>query len=419
MIGSIITIIVLILLSAYFSATETAFSTMSRVRVKNLAEAGSKRAALALSVSEDYNKLLSTILVGNNIVNISMAAIGTVLFVNIYGDIGATISTIVITLLVLVFGEISPKTLAKEYPEKFAMFSAPIIRFISIILTPFNFVFTQWKKLLTKIFKRNAEAGITEQELLTIVDEAEQEGAIDEEDSDLIHNVIDFNDGRVEDILTPRVDVVALEQDAAEAEIREVFIKTGFSRIPIYEDTIDNIIGLLHIRDYVKLAGEGRNIAEMISPVVYITPAMKINDLLKLLQNEKTHMAVVTDEFGGTVGIVTMEDILEELIGEIWDEHDQVIEEFVSLPDGRIKVDCRVDMDEMSAFFGISGEFNYVSVSGWVMECLGKIPEVGDSFHYENLHAVVIKTYHHRAMEIIIEIKEPEEELPKTGGTSK
>ncbi len=412
MIGSIIALVILILFSAYFSATETAFSTINKIRIKNMAENGSQKAALVLHFSEDYNKLLSTILVGNNIVNIAATAIATVLFVKIYGDIGATISTVIITIVVLIFGEISPKTLAKEAPEKFALFSAPILRVFMVILTPVNFLFGQWKKLLGKLFKHDDSQSITEEELLSLVTEAEHEGVIDEEDSDLIHSVIDFNDSRVEDILTPRVDIFALEKEAGEAETRKMFIETGFSRIPVYDDTIDNIIGVLHIRDFIKMEGKKIALEDIITPVVYVTPAMKINDLLKLLQEEKIHLAVVTDEFGSITGIVTMEDILEELIGEIWDEHDKVIEEFVTLPDGRIKVNCRVDMDEMSAVFNISGEFDYVTASGWVMECLGKIPEQGDSFDYENLHVTVTKTEHHRPLEIIVEVREIEQEEP-------
>ena len=230
---SLLTIVIFVALSAYFSATETAFSSLNRVRLKNLAKNGNRRAALVLQLSDDYDKLLSTILVGINIDNIATAAVGTALFIRLYGDIGATISTIVVTIVVLIFGEISPKSLAKESPERFAMFAAPLLRLLPIVLTPVNFLFSLWKKLLKKAFHTKDEPGMTEEELLTIVEEAEQDGAINEEDSELIHSVIDFNDLKVNDVLTPRVDIVGVALDDGQDRIARTFLQSGYSRLPV------------------------------------------------------------------------------------------------------------------------------------------------------------------------------------------
>lgn len=275
-IASIIGIGMLVLCSAYFSATETAFSSLNRIRIKNMAENGSKKAALVQKLYDDYDKLLSTILVGNNIVNIALASIATVLFVRYFGNTGVSLSTLVTTVVVLIFGEISPKSLAKESPEKFAMLSAPILRALIILLTPVNFLFTQWKKLLSKLFKSTDDKSITEEELLTIIEEAEHDGAIDEEDKQLIHSVIDFNDSRAGDILTPRVDIIGISKDATVDEISSAFIQAGYSRIPVFDRTIDNIIGVIHIRDFFELiVNNNKAVDKIITPAVFITPHIK------------------------------------------------------------------------------------------------------------------------------------------------
>lgn len=399
---SIIGIGVLVICSAFFSATETAFSSLNRIRIKNMAENGSKKASLVLSLHKDYDKLLSTILVGNNIVNIAAASIATVLFVQYFGKSGASWSTLVITVVVLILGEITPKSLAKESPEKFAMFMAPIMRVLIKLLTPVNYLFTQWKKLLSKLFKTTDDKSITEEELLTIIEEAEHEGAINEEDKQLIHSVMDFNDSKASDILTPRVDIIGVSKESSVEKIAEAFIQTGYSRIPVFQETIDNIIGIIHIRDFFELTLKNKSVDDIITPTVFITPHIKISDLLKILQTQKCHLAVVTDEYGGTVGIITMEDILEELVGEIWDEHDEVIKEFTALDDGTYKIACGAAIDEMLEFFELTGEVDSSTVSGWVIEQLGAVPKEGDSFTYENLFVTVSKTDNRRAIEIIV-----------------
>jgi CBS domain containing-hemolysin-like protein len=339
----------LILLSAFFSATEIAFSALNRIRVKNMAENGTKRASLALRLYDRYDKLLSTIVVGNNAVNIAAASLAAVYFVRLFGDAGATLSAVVITAAVILFGEITPKNLAKENPEKFALFAAPIIQFFMFILAPVNILFSWWKKLLSVLFRTHPdERAMTEQELLIMVEEAEQEGVIEEEDKELINNAFEFNDRRAEDILTPRMDVTGIPRGMAVDDIAKLFLETGYSRLPAYDESLDNIIGIVHLRDFMELLlNSGTSIDTIITPAVFVAPSIKINDLLKLLQKEKNHMAVVTDEYGGTEGIVTMEDILEELVGEIWDESDEIVEEFVALGENQYKIVCAADVDKM------------------------------------------------------------------------
>lgn len=414
---TILVLIILVALSAYFSGTETAFSSLNRLRIKNAANAGSRRAKQVLHLSEHYDKLLSTILIGNNIVNISTTALATLLFVDIYGkELGATISTIVVTIVVLIFGEISPKSLAKESPEKFAMFSAPIIRVFIFILTPVNMFFTLWKKMLTKIFKVNKDRTITEDELLIMVEEAENEGGIDEQQSELIQNAIEFSELEAFDVLTPRVDVEAIDIDNTKEEIRELFLETGFSRLPVYENTIDKIIGVLNQKDFHNyILNSRKNVSEYVKPVVFISGTVKIARLLKKMQKAKTHIAVVVDEYGGTEGIVTMEDIIEELVGEIYDEHDEITtQEIVELQDGSYRVLCSANLEKMLEYFSMEDEFSDVmTVNGWVVIELDKIPEPGDSFQYKNLKVRVTKAEERRALEINIidENKKDSEEM--------
>ena len=416
--NDVITIIVmalLILTSSYFSATETAFSSLNKARLKALAEKGNKRAVRTLALSEKFDRLLSTILIGNNAVNIALTAIATVFFIKILkNDVsGPTVATVVVTVLVLIFGEISPKTLAKESPERFAMFSAPFIRFFIVILTPLSFIFSLWQKLLLKVFKVKDDRKMTPDELLVLVDEVEEGGMIDAEESELLRSAIEFNEQEAVDILTPRVDVEGVSEDAKKEDIARVFTDTGFSRLPVYRESIDNIIGVVHQKDFYdgpKITA--KSLKEIMKPPVFVTPTMKISDILKILQQQKAHIAVVTDEFGGTLGIVTMEDILEELVGEIWDEHDEVVEEFTLLDDGSYRVSCNADLDEMFEFFDLDAEEDQGSVGGWVLDQIGKIPDVGDTFDYENLHVTVTETDNQRvvAINVIVEQEEEDEE---------
>ncbi len=376
-------IIILVICSAYFSATETAFTSVNRIRIKNMAGEGNKRAKLVLKLIEKYDKLLTTILIGNNLVNIAMTAVATVLFIGIYGRYGATVATIVITLIVLVFGEISPKSLAKESAEKFALMTAPLINFLVLVLSPVNLIFTGWKKMLVKLFRMENTQNFTEDELITIVEEAETEGSIDNEQSELIQNAIEFNDLTAQEVMTPRVEITAVDlEEYKEEEVAELFKDTGYSRMPVYEHDMDNIAGIINQKDFHNcIAGTGRDISEIIKPVVFVAESMKIALLLRKMQQIKTHMAVIVDEYGGTEGIVTMEDIVEELVGEIYDEHDAVVsQEIIPLQNGSFRVLGSANMSKILDYFGIDEELDVVTVNGWASMCLDKLPEIGDRF---------------------------------------
>lgn len=406
-----IAIIILIMFSAYFSATETAFTSVNRIRIKNLAGNGDKRAKRVLELTDKYDSLLSTILIGNNIVNILITVIATLLFVELYGSLGPTIATIVTTVLILIFGEITPKSLAKEIPEKTSMGFGGSIRLVMMIFTPLNFLFGAWKKLVGKVFKMDAEQGITEEELLTMVEEAETEGGLDEERSELIQNAIEFNGLEAWDILTPRVDVAAIEVDTCKDDILKLFRDTGFSRIPVYDDDIDNILGVLNQKDFHNyIYGTSADIREYVAPVVFIPETMKLPVILKKMQTTKTHMAVVIDEYGGLAGIVTLEDILEELVGEIYDEHDTVIsQEIMPLYDGSYRVKGSANVEKLFDFFDVDDYIDPVTVNGWVVLELDKLPETGDCFEYrseEKLFKVrVTKADERKALEINLKVE--------------
>lgn len=399
--GLIIALIVLIVLSAYFSATETAFSSLNRIRLKNLTDNGNKRAKLAYKLVDNYDELISSVLVGNNIVNISASSLATVLFIKAFGDNGPTVSTIAMTIIVLIFGEVTPKSIAKESPEAFAMFSAPIINVLIYVFKPINVCLVGIKKLVKKFVKVSNDRTISESELLTIVEEAEHDGGINENESELIHNVIEFDDLEAIDIMTPRVDVEAVDKTSTVQEVADLFTETGFSRLPVYEETIDSIVGIINEKDFHNLVlRDGNAVKQIIKPVEFIPPSMKISALLKLLQQNKSHLAVIVDEFGGTEGIVTLEDIIEELVGEIWDEHDEVTEFLHKQPDGSYNIDCTTDLDDMYDLFEIKGECEASTVSGWVLEQIDRIPKQGDHFIAEGLEVTVTAVDNRRVMEI-------------------
>ena len=394
--GMLLVIIICLVFSAYFSATETAFSTLNRIRVKNLAEKGSKRAAKVMKLADDYDTLLSTILIGNNIVNLLSASLGTLLFTSLIAnqDLAATLSTVVLTVIVLVFGEISPKTIAKKMPERFAMFSAPIINALLFIFKPFTFLFKKLQDLLSKLVKNDEDKGMTEEELISIIEEAEEEGDIDEQESTLIKSAIEFNELEVGDIYTPRIDITAIPEDVTNDEIAKVFVDSGYSRLPVYKGDLDNITGILYYKDfYTKILGTEHSISEIIhsKPVFYVTKTLKINELLKELQERQLHLAVVTDEYGSTAGIVTLEDILEEIVGEIWDEHDEIIEEFKEVGDKEYIVAGKANLEKVFDTLDIPEEADVLTVNGWAMKVLGRIPQEGDCFEASGLSARILK----------------------------
>lgn len=407
----IIAIIILILLSAFFSASETAYTKLNRIRIKSLAENGNHRAKTALSLATQYDKLLSTILIGNNIVNIASASLATIIFTRFLGNNGVSISTVVMTILVLIFGEITPKSIAMDRAESFALKVAPILKGLLIILTPLNFLFMQWKKLVSRVFKKKNQSKVTPEELIAMIDEAEHEGGVDEHNGELIRSAIEFNDLEAKDILTPRVDLIAIEKDTPLDQIAEIFMSNPYSRFPVYEESIDSIIGMIHEKDfYIGLHNQMTSIDGIIKKVAYVSPGTQISDLLRLLQRTKTHIAIVVDEFGGTEGIVTMEDILEELVGDIWDEHDEVKHSYEQINNLTYLISCSTNLEDMFEDFHLNEknvEYESVTVGGWVMEQLGKIPTVGDSFSYEGAEFTVTKADERHILEVQVHLKEP------------
>ena len=419
---SIGVIVVFLILSAYFSATETAFTSLNRIRLKNLANDGDKRAKRVLELEEKYDNLLSTILIGNNLVNIGMTAVATALFLTLYPKYGASISTIVVTIVVLIFGEISPKSLAKENSEAFAMFSAPMIKGLMVLLTPINYLFSQWKKFLSKLFKIADSRAITEDELLTIVEEAETEGSIEAGQSELIQNAIEFNELEAWDVLTPRVDVKAIEIDSTKKDVAKMFMETGYSRLPVYEDDLDKILGVLNQKDFHNyISGSKKTISDYVKPVIYVAGSIKAADLLKKLQVNKCHIAIIVDEYGGTAGLVTMEDIIEELVGDIYDEHDEVeSQEITQLQDGSYRVLCSTNVEKMFDYFDEEVELDATTVNGWVVLQLDKLPKAGDTFEYEAGNKIfngrVINADERKAIEINLVVSEkPEAEQNRKG----
>ena len=410
----IVIIVFCVIMSAYFSATETAFSTFNRIRVKNLADKGNKRAAKVIKLSENYDTLLSTILIGNNIVNILASSIATILFVDLLKDgslaeWSSAISTAVLTLVILTFGEISPKTIAKKKPEAFAVFSAPLINVLLYVFLPFTFVFKQLQNGLAKLFKSDEDKGMTEEELISIIEEAEEEGDLDKEETDLIKSAIEFNDLEVSDIFTPRIDITAISKDATREEVRSLFIESGYSRLPVFEDDLDNVVGILYYKDFFTL--EFSSYEQIMKPVIYVAKNQKINELLKELQEKQLHMAVVMDEFGSTAGIVTLEDILEEIVGEIWDEHDEKVIEIQKIAEREYIVSGKANISKLFDELEIDEEPDAQTVNGWTMTNLGRIPAEGDMFESSGLKVSVLKMDGKRVENLhVSDMRENEEE---------
>ncbi len=414
----IVIIVVCVLFSGYFSATETAFTAINKIRLRAKADDGDKGAKRVLKLSENYDRLLSTILIGNNIVNILASSLATLLFVawvQSNESLATTLSTITMTVIVLIFGEVTPKTLAKEHPEGFARFSAPFINVLAYILTPLNAFFWLWKKLLTKIFKHKEDTTITDDELKIMVDEAEQEGGINAQESDLIRSAIEFNDLEAKDVLVPRVDVIAIDCDSPFDEIDRIFFETRYSRLPVYKDSIDNIIGILHEKDFIKQRTDpGFSLEKAAKPAIFVVSTTKISAVLQQLQKKKSHMAVVSGEFGETVGIITMEDILEELVGEIWDEHDEVESEITRVSETEYKVLGLTSLNDFCEQFELRDvDCESATVGGWVIEMLGKVPSMGDELTYGNLQITVSQTEFRRINELKVVILTEEDDSKK------
>ena len=412
--GLWLALILCIALSAFFSATETAFSACNRVKLKTVEGPRKERAQIALSLLEKYDSLITTVLIGNNLVNIVATAIATLLFTTriLPGkeDLATTIASIVMTVVILFVGEVGPKTLAKQQPEKFAMAVGPAIRVLMVILKPLDLLFSLWRKLLSKLVKPEREENQIEEELMTIIDEAQTEGDIEEDEGKLIRSAIEFNDQNASDIMTPRVDVTAIEDTATIEEAADLFRDTWFSRIPVYHEDLDHIVGILNEKDFYKKTHEGcTEITKIMKEPVFAPASLAISNLLKLFRTSKTHLVILLDEFGGTDGIVTMEDVLEELVGEIYDEHDEISEEVVEQEDGSLIVDGNMQLEELMEKFGLENTYDADTVGGWAGEMLEKVPEVGDSFTLRGYQFTVMEMDGFRVTRMQVAKLPPEE----------
>lgn len=403
--------VVLLLLSAFFSSTETAFSSVSKIRLKNLADNGNKKAKTALYVAERYSKALTTILVGNNIVNIANSALATVFFVNIFGEAqGTVISTVVITIVVLIFGEVLPKNIAIDNAEKICITFAPVLKFLMVLLTPLSIILMGINKLYKKLARNSnhQEPSVTEDELKYIIESIEEEGVLEQQESELVQSALEFDEKTAEEILTPRVDMVAIDIDDPVEEITELVLKERYSRIPVYRDNIDKIIGVLHTRDYLEALvnnNEKPNIEAMLQPAHFIYKTKKLSALLADFKYNKIHLAVVTDDYGGILGIVTMEDLLEQIVGEIWDEDEEVEKMSLKISDNKYEVSGDMPISDMLELFDkptkyIETESN--SVGGWALEQLANIPEPGEQFTYKELEITIREVLDQRILSMII-----------------
>ena len=404
-----VALVILVGFSAFFSASETAFSSLNQIRLKSRAEDGDSSAARVLAMAEQYDKLLSTILIGNNIVNIAAASIGTILFTQMLGaERGATMSTIVLTIIVLIFGEVTPKSLAKEMPEKVATAVSPFLVLLMALMTPLTWLFTQWKKLLGHFVHSGEADTITEGELMTMVSEAENDGELTDRESELIRSAIEFDDVEVEEILTPRVDVVAVEDDIPLEELAQTFAESGYSRLPVYHGTIDNIIGVVHEKDfYIARLKKATKIDDLVVPTLYTTGSTQISQLLRTLREQHHHLAVVVDEYGGTEGIITLEDILEE--------HDEATEDFRKQSDGSWLVSGSASVDDLYEELDLPEEEDIDSntVNGLVQEKTCHLPKVGDRFTLGEYDGVVTRTAKRRVTEVRLTPAAPAEDAEK------
>lgn len=410
-----LSILVLLLLSALFSITETAFSSLNLNRIKSLADAGHAHATQVWVLSQNVDGLLSSILIGNNIVNILAASLATVLFTRRLGNMGVSVSTVVVTILVLIFGEISPKSLAKHNPERYAMAVVPFARAAVTLLRPLNALFSRLRTFFSRIFRAQERPCVTDAEIRTLVETAEQDGGLEEHEGELIRSAIAFNDLKVEDILTARVDITAVEEHSTPEEIAEVFRDSGYSRLPVYRGNLDTIVGVIHEKDLYKMLSDGGSqVAAILAPLFFVPPYTTLPALLRRFQTDKRHMAIVVDEFGGTMGMVTLEDILEELVGEIWDEHDEAVASIAPVSDGVWRVLGQTRLGELFDHWGIQKDaesYDVSTVGGWVSDVLGRLPEPGEHYEFEGYEIVVTQVADRRVLEV--EVTEPRDQEGK------
>lgn len=412
----VIPILILLIFSALFSSAETAFACVNKIRMKHLADSGDKRAAAALHIANKYEQALTAILVGNNIANIGSSSLATVLFTIYFGSAGAALSTVIMTILVLTFCEVLPKSYAKSHADKLALALGGILSKFTTLMTPFVWFFD----LLSRTFKPKEETpSVTEDELKYIIDEIEEEGVLEEQESDLVISALQFDETSVSEILIPRVRIVALSSNATVEEAKKLFLNSHFSRFPVYEKNLDNIIGMITNKDFFRLmCGQYQSLQEITQTVIYVPETKRISDILREMQLAKTHLAIVVDQYGGTKGMVTLEDILEQLVGEIYDESDEIVHEFQKMAPhvytvvGSFSIsDVCAGLDETDAPVHIP-ETDSTTVGGWVMELLGHIPAIGETAEYGSFHFTVLDADNQTVKTIRLEIitPQPEEE---------
>ena len=413
-----VTFVILLAFSAFFSASETALSSANKIRLKTRAEDGDRKAARALELIEGYDKTLSAILVGNNVVNLYSASIATAAAIAMFGEKGSAIATAITTVLVLIFGEILPKSFAKDHSETFSLAVAAPLSFIRTILTPVVWIFIQIKRLFTgRNSGMNLQPSVTEDELKTIIDTVEEEGVLSEQETDIIQSAIDFDNTTVQEILVPRVDMVAVEMNTPTEDILSTCLDNGYSRIPVYQNSIDNIVGVLHAKDLLNCLAKNKPIvvSELMRDVMFVYRTKRINSLLADFRRTKQHIAIVTDDYGGTMGIVTMEDLLEEMVGEIWDETDSAEVPIRAISENKWEVQGDVNIEDLFETIGFSDrnfDCDYSSVAGWVLDVLEHIPVAGEHFGYKNLRIVVQKVEDQRILSLLVEREDLPEESP-------
>lgn len=404
---TIVLLIILLVFSAFFSSAETAFSSANRIRLKNYADENRKGSKKALMISEQFDKSLSTILVGNNVVNIGAATISAKLATDLYGaGKGMIINTVVMTILVLVFGEILPKSLAKENAESFALKISGILAFLMTLLSPITIIFLSLKKGISKIITaKEYTPSVTEEELKVMINISEEEGVIDKKERELVHSALNFDDIVVGEILTPRIDMIAVEVDDSHEKILDVFLRERYSRVPVYKENIDNIIGILSEREFLANLVQNKTflVMDILRKPMFVVESLKISSLLPELQKSKTHMAIVIDEFGGTDGLITMEDILEEIVGEIWDEHDEKIVIMKQVDENTIQLSADFSLSDFCELLNVPcPDSSYHSIGGWVVEKFEKIPMIGEEITYHNLTIIVDKMDGKRIRQLIV-----------------
>lgn len=403
--GIIITIC--IMLSAFFSCVETAFSCANKIRLKSQADNGVKRATKALWVCDNFDKVLTAILIGNNIVNLGCSSIATVLCIDLFHNYGAAIATGATTLLVLTFGEVIPKCFGKEASDTIVLYTASILKALTIILTPFVYCFLGIKTAVMKLANiKNDQPSVTEDELKYIIESIEEEGILEGLESEMVQSALEFDETTALEILTPRVDVVLIDAEDDHEAIKEIILRERYSRIPVYEDNIDNIIGILQTRDYLEQLSENKtpDIKELITEAHFIYKSRKLSDILADFKAKKLHMAIVTDEYGGMLGIVTMEDLLEELVGEIWDEDEDEERTYTKLKDGRYIISGDMDLSDLFDIFDINDddEIESVSVGGFIIEQIGTIPTINQSIKYKDLLITVKRIKNNRILSAFV-----------------